>query len=144
MGSLCATLGNPSCPPGSERVVLEQDACCPVPKCAFNNRLEATVAALTHAAHQQTVLILPENGLGSKSTDDLLFGSSVYTKPKVESIAENGVDKLLTDNFGSGRRYGSTSVTSFIPGKTKIGSSALADLNQELGKFSGFYGPQAL
>ena len=142
--SLCATLGNPSCPPGSVRVVLEQDACCPVPKCAFNNRLEASVAALTHAAHQQTVVMLPENGIGSKKTDDLLFGSNVYTKPKAGSIAENDIDNLLTDTFGSGRREGNTLVTSFISGKTKIGSSALADLNQELGKFSGFYGPEIL
>merc|ERR1712096_66554 len=114
--SLCATLGNPSCPPGSVRVVLEQDACCPVPKCAFNSRMEASVAAQTHAAHQQTIVMLPESGFGSKKTGD----------------------------FGSGRSDGSTLVTSFISGKTKIGSSALADLDRELSQFSGIYGPKFL
>merc|ERR1712202_76469 len=95
------------------------------PKCAFNSRMEASVAAQTHAAHQQTIVMLPESGFGSKKTGELLFGSSVYSKPNAGSNA-------------------STLVTSFISGKTKIGSSALADLDRELSQFSGIYGPKFL
>ncbi|XP_078495661.1 uncharacterized protein LOC445660 [Ciona intestinalis] len=119
----CPMLGHPSCPEGSVRVVLEQDACCPVGKCVFMD---------SHAAANAKQISNVAGGLFSTEThssdghgSDTALKTTGSQGAVAGAIGKSGAAAGVGIADKSGK--GSTSVSSFIPGQTMIGSSALGD-----------------
>ncbi len=139
--SRCTSWGSPSCPPGAVRVVVDHDACCPVPKCVYMDGAEASSAANAAAHISGSTLVIggvtsgdSHPGMTSPSFDD----SEKQDLPKSSDYPQDGVPTTPLDGMSKGE----TLVATYVPGKTNLGSTALADMAAPTGFGFGAFGPQ--
>lgn len=138
--SRCVKLGNPSCPPGSMRVVVEQNVCCPTPKCVYMNGAEANSAA--KAASRMSDILA---GGYYKDSPDSSFGGYPKVPKSFDGVQPKDTGFADKDSKGSApfdKSEGETFVTNYVAGKTNIGGTSAADASGAYGMpFAGF-GPQ--
>uniref|UniRef100_UPI00089DAEDC uncharacterized protein LOC101242292 n=1 Tax=Ciona intestinalis TaxID=7719 RepID=UPI00089DAEDC len=132
----CSKLGNPTCPHGTERMVIEDDACCPVGKCVeIKLEMEAQADSnVGYAANAMTHRIEEtggeENGFGLNNYLENNALTHVYGE------STQGADALVA----GGKVGGKVSKTVFQPGQTVLGAGAAAGAGHEQAYPYGYFG----
>ena len=124
----CFNTGNPTCPEGSSRVVVDHDACCSVGKCVYTDLSAAANAKALANIKGGSMSIISHTDSKSQDLIDVSLSNNV------QASADAKADSSLAASVGVKKpsSKGITTVTKFVAGQTQIGSSALAHASSNL------------
>ena len=125
----CFNAGNPACPEGSTRMVVNQDACCGFGKCVYVDA-SAAANANAHASVRGDYLSFITTTEGGDASD---IDVSLTSKADASAVAQADSQAVSSVTAKGSSKKGSTIVTKYIPGQVSVGSSALAQASSNLG-----------
>ena len=127
--SKCFNSANPTCPEGSTRMVIDHDTCCSFGKCVYT---DVMAAANSYAlANIKGGLFSTVTSTGGNKKNDV--GLSYSSQNEAAASAKSNVASETSISVTKPSKKGSTIVTTFVPGQTAIGSSAMADATGNFG-----------
>lgn len=128
--SKCPQMGNPPCPVGCSRIVVDQDACCPVPKCVYMNRADARANANAAATINGGKF---SSTYGGDSDDGSRVNLGLDSMADASASADSSSDTgLSVKSKGTGKGEG-TVVTKYVPGKIDIGAASSSGIGGHYG-----------
>ena len=127
--SKCFDCGNPACPEGSSRVVVDQDTCCGVAKCVYYDASAAANAQAVASLKDGFVSIIST----TKEKQIGAIDASLSNKLDASAAAEAGGVMATSATAKATSKKSSTIVTKFIPGQVSVGSSAVSEATSNLG-----------
>ena len=125
----CFNPGNPACPEGSTRMVVDQDACCGVGKCVYVDASAAANAKAEASIKNGFLSIISTENDGKESLIDASLFSNIDASATSKAVG-------TTDTSIAAKRLskkGSTVITKYVPGQVSVGSSALTQATSNLG-----------